>query len=325
MTKKIILKILISAVLIGYLLYKVNMSELLYSLKNVNLLFILIAYGSLIFGNLICSYKWMILLRAQNINEPSFVRLWCLYYIGGFFNNFLPTEVGGDIIRSYKVGKVSGEQVKSFAAVVMDRFTGLMAVVFYALIGLILNWSIASDLNLAYLVIGSISILVIVISLISNRSFAKLIQRKVTFKLINKMLDKLKSLYEAFYLYRENLIVFIKSIIISLIFQIYLIWLIMILMKSIHLEPSFIQLMLIVPTITLICILPISINSLGLREGAYVFFFTFIGISTSQALTLALLYRFATLLSSSVGGVLYTTNFYELKNVKSKKMINSYR
>jgi uncharacterized protein (TIRG00374 family) len=237
----------------------------------------------------------------------------------------LPTEVGGDIIKSYKVGKISGKQVKSFAAVVMDRFTGLLAVVFYAIIGLMLNWSIAKELNLTYLIIGSALIMGIVIGLVANKKFAKFIQKIIPFNFLSKIKSKLKQLYEAFYLYREKLTVFLKSIIISLIFQMYLIWLIMILMKSISLDFSFLELILILPAITLICLIPISINSIGIREGAFVFFFTFIGITSSEALALALLYRFATILFGSVGGILYAANFDDIKSGESKrKFIKSY-
>jgi hypothetical protein len=87
-------------------------------------------------------------------------------------------------------------------------------------------------------------------------------------------------------------------------------------MKCLHLNASFSQLLLIVPVITLVGMIPITINSIGIREGAFVYIFTYIGISGSQSLALALVYRIGLLMPSLVGGFIYSLNIFQTKKFK---------
>ena len=77
---------------------------------------------------------------------------------------------------------------------------------------------------------------------------------------------------------------------------------------------AFTKLLLIVPIIILTGVLPITINGLGIREGAFVLFFTSIGITPSASFALALLHRISTLIPGIVGGLLYGIG--DLKNIK---------
>src|SRR5687767_5066797 len=47
-------------------------------------------------------------------------------YVGYLFNNFLPTSVGGDVVKAYCGSRLTGKRLKSFAAVLMDRICGLL-------------------------------------------------------------------------------------------------------------------------------------------------------------------------------------------------------
>jgi uncharacterized membrane protein YbhN (UPF0104 family) len=77
------------------------------------------------------------------------------------------------------------------------------------------------------------------------------------------------------------------------------------------------HLVLIVPMIHVIGIIPVAINGIGLREGAFVYFFTQMGISLSQAFALSLLFRLGSLIPSLVGGY-----FCMLGKVNYKKSVS---
>jgi uncharacterized membrane protein YciS (DUF1049 family) len=80
-----------------------------------------------------------------------------------------------------------------------------------------------------------------------------------------------------------------------------------------------VELMLIIPGITIISLIPISINAIGLREGAFVILFAHVGLSTEQSLVLALLFRLGLLTPSLVGGVVYIRNDLKLMVSKIKE------
>ncbi|MCK4822914.1 flippase-like domain-containing protein, partial [bacterium] len=62
---------------------------------------------------------------------------------------------------------------------------------------------------------------------------------------------------------------------------------------------------LFVPIISVLTMLPISLNGIGIREGAFVFFFTKVGISSAQALSMSILTYTIVLLASLIGGLIY--------------------
>ena len=74
---------------------------------------------------------------------------------------------------------------------------------------------------------------------------------------------------------------------------------------SLDIDVRFGESFLVVPLITIIGLLPITINSIGLREGAFVYLLGQVGVDSAESFALALLYRVGILASSLVGGVLY--------------------
>ncbi len=305
MNKKLIIKLLISLILIGVILWKVNLDDLYNAIKNADLFIMILGFSLTIPAIFISTVKWGVLLKAQGIRKPGFMRLMALYYIGIFFSNFLPTEIGGDLYRSYDVGKANGKHAESLAAVTMERITGFSAIVLLAMVGLFINWSIADDLYITYVVFGSFGTVALTLCLLFNKRFVKWFKRRMNYSFLEKVMEKLQSFYTALTIYKKNTYMLIKAMVISFLFQILVISNVYVFLVCLNIEFSFLQLILIVPIIGLIGILPITINSIGLREGAFVYLFAQMGVSPSQALALALLFRLGILIVGIVGGGLY--------------------
>lgn len=78
--------------------------------------------------------------------------------------------------------------------------------------------------------------------------------------------------------------------------------------RSLDIQISFISIFIIAPLISLISYLPISLNSIGLTEGAYVLLFSSFGVPPAECLAVALLARILQIILSSVGGVFFLTS-----------------
>lgn len=306
MNKKVLLKIIVSVSLMGYLLSTINVQELWDSVKGAQLpILIVITFIAVPLGYLVSTIKWSILLKAQGIDRPPFLHLFALYFVGSFFSNFLPTEVGGDLMRSYRVGQISGKQIESLAATTMERVTGFSAMILLAVVGLLFNVSLSNSMRLTYIVVGVFCALVVTVILLSNREFARFIKTKIPFKNFRNILEKIESFYKRLLLYKKESHVLLSALIISIIFQFVPICYVYGLLISFGIEVSFRPLLLIIPTVSLLGILPISINSIGVREGAFVYLFTHMGVSTSESFAVSLVYRIGILLITLLGGVFY--------------------
>src|SRR6056297_2106190 len=95
---KILLKILLCIILISILFRKLDFADLHNVLENSSLLLFLPAFLLLFINTLISTLKWRILLKADGL-KIKYSFLLQSYMVGTFMNMFLPSSVGGDIVR----------------------------------------------------------------------------------------------------------------------------------------------------------------------------------------------------------------------------------
>ncbi len=120
------LKVVVSAGLMAYLLSRVDIAAVGAAVQTANYAYLAVALllyaGAVTCGGL----KWYVLLRAQRIDIP-FMALLAYTFEGVFFNNFLPANVGGDVMRGYGLARHTDRAAEAAVSVVVDRVVGLIA------------------------------------------------------------------------------------------------------------------------------------------------------------------------------------------------------
>lgn len=86
---------------------------------------VLLGFGLVNISLVLRAYRWLVLLRGLGVQRLSLGRLVALYFIGNFFNAFLPSGFGGDAVRVVEVAQEVGGDVAA-GTVFLDRFTGLL-------------------------------------------------------------------------------------------------------------------------------------------------------------------------------------------------------
>jgi uncharacterized membrane protein YbhN (UPF0104 family) len=131
-----VVKLLISAVLMLFLLWQVDLFRVFAVLRHTNVIYLLI--GLILFpaGQIICAIKWQYLARSMGIHR-DLKPMVGLYFIGMFFNFFLPTAIGGDITRGLYLTSDSRSKRIAFLSVIVERGTGVMAMVLLASIAML--------------------------------------------------------------------------------------------------------------------------------------------------------------------------------------------
>src|SRR5207237_8746381 len=79
-------------------------------------------------------WRWHLLLDAQDVHVATH-RLAGSYLVALFFNNFLPSNIGGDVIRIRETRGPAGAMTRATAIVLVDRALGLMGLVLVAACG----------------------------------------------------------------------------------------------------------------------------------------------------------------------------------------------
>ncbi len=129
-----ILKITVTLAGLAIILIQVEPAAIVQGLLNADLSWLLLTFAIFNASLVVRAFRWHLLLRGLNTNV-RFSRLVALYFAGNFFNTFLPTSFGGDVVRAWEATADVSPAV-SAGTVIVDRLTGLMALFIMALLAL---------------------------------------------------------------------------------------------------------------------------------------------------------------------------------------------
>ncbi|MEM8863471.1 MAG: lysylphosphatidylglycerol synthase transmembrane domain-containing protein [Chloroflexota bacterium] len=104
-------------------------------LKDANWMWVFVGFLMAMMSMPLRAWRWLVLLRGLGVRKVSFWQLTQLYFVGNFFNAFLPSGFGGDVVRVVEVAQEVPADVAT-GTVFLDRFTGLMVLFVMGLIGL---------------------------------------------------------------------------------------------------------------------------------------------------------------------------------------------
>jgi uncharacterized protein (TIRG00374 family) len=313
-------KVIVSLILIFLLLREIGWQETLEKLLQVHPGYLLAALIVALLGVVVRAYRWQVLLSALEIEVPL-GQLTALYFIGFLFTNVLPTGFGGDPIRMYELSRYTHRAAESAGTVLADRFFGLIVLQAMAVVALAFGYQLVEPWMIAFTVLLFVGSLVAV-WLLLNRQFwqslgerleplASLGQKQGTAlsRIVGQVgnlsiAEGLKRLYESLHGYNAAAVV--KTLGVSLVFNILLITMNYLLGLSLGARVSVWYYFLFVPITSIVTILPVSFAGLGVREGAYVFLFIQAGMPRETALSLSLLVYVVSIFAPGlIGGVVY--------------------
>lgn len=262
---------------------------------------------------LIASFRLKIIIEAKDI-PITFLKTLSLTYIGYFFNNFLPTAIGGDVVKAYYLSKNTVAKMGSYTSVFVDRVIGLVTMIFMAFIALFFVENRIIDDTSRYIIYAITMVSVLGIIFMSNKKFAK--KFSVLIFLIKPIAEKLKMAYEEINRYRHHKMLMLRSLFISIISQILFFTSLGILALSIGSHIPAMDILLRMPIISMMSLLP-SINGLGPREGSTVLLFGPL-IGRENAFAVSILWLFILFITSILGGLIYA--FSPQFKLKFKKL-----
>jgi conserved hypothetical protein len=310
-----IFRIVVSIGLIVYLIksqFK-DFNTILALIKTVYIPLLLAAASIHIFGVWISAVRWQILLKTQGI-RISQGYLSSSFLIGSFFNNVLPTSIGGDIFRSVDVANKARISVgKSASVLVIDRFAGIISAAFFAVIALFLGFATIGSTSYVIPIAIFFAICIILGFLILNPSILRL--NKIVFKIkfLSKIREKLMEVYHTFLSFKKYKLALFEALLCSLALQFGVIFHYYLAARSLGINLSLESFFFIVPVVTIIAMLPITIGGTGLRENVLVFFMVALGAQHEKAAMTSLILFAMLLVLGIIGGIIYAVRPFILR------------
>jgi len=300
--KGILIKGAVSLGFLIYLFFSIKLASLRETLLNTDVMLLLCALFLYLLSQLVRTLRWWLLLNRRS--RPPFLSLLSLYFIGMFFNQFLPTSIGGDVVRGYYLWKETDDKEHALSSILMERFAGFfMLFVISLLASLVGMIGMGTSFLLVSVFIASL-FPIVAMSFFFVPGCFEFANRILLLRRLG-IRKKIAPIYYAALAYRKEWRRLAGALLLSLLFQIILILVYYCLSLSLRLSIPAGYFCLLVPMITASAMMPFSLNGLGIREGVSVLLFSRVGTTNAQALSLSFLMLLVGFVSGLVGGMIY--------------------
>lgn len=289
---KNIIKLLITIIIFYYLFQYIDFNELKNVLAKSHGGTILIALLLQLASTYLAAYRWRAISKLLVFREKLSFYV-NSYFKGAFFNQVLPSSIGGDAVRIIDLTRKGYEKKDAFYGVFVDRVVGLVGLLVLNLVASILFFGTFEK---------DFSLLVIFISASGIAGFALLFHLdKITFLSKYKGLDLFYRLARRLNtLYADRTLLY-KHISISVCVHLLSVLVIFALADSININMSIQTFLIAVPPVFLLTIIPISLAGWGIREGAMIGVFMLVGADETSILAMSILYGILLIIASFPG------------------------
>ncbi len=302
----IALKAAISLLLIAWILRRTDLGEVLDAASGASVPLLLVAFLLQFVGVYFSSRRWRVLLRAQGVPaELGF--LFRSFLVGLFFNNLLPSTIGGDAVRGYDTWRLGARRGVAVAVMFVDRFLGLAVLMAFTAAAVLLagQTRVAIPHLLPWVLAGSVGMAAVVWIIFTPSAQSVRLLKTLTGRLPAPLQRLRDSAAAALLAFRGRTDALARAAGFSLLIQLNVVLFYYLVARSLGLEIPLLDFFLIVPLALFVMLLPISINAIGVRENVFAFFLAGYGISVGAAVAFAWLAYLLLLVEALLGGMVY--------------------
>jgi uncharacterized membrane protein YbhN (UPF0104 family) len=268
---KVIFKVCVSALAIYVVVRKIDLVQTKEIIFHANIWWLLLALFAFNISKAISSVRLNRFFKSAGLVLPGLYNL-KLYYVGMFYNLFLPGGIGGDGYKVYLLNRSHKIKLKYLiSAMLLDRISGLMALIFLALF----------------------------LALFVDLSF---IGPWITWVLIGVLIVAYPSYYFVFRMFFRNLLdAFTLSNILSLGVQLAQLLSAYLILKALMVSDLYAEYMTLFLLSSVVAVIPFTIGGIGARELVFIFGADYLMIDKNTAVAFSILFFVITALSSFTG------------------------
>ena len=300
-------KIAVSIILLVLLFSKIDGARLWAIARQASLRWLGVALIIYSLNMLASTWRWHVLLTAQEVDVR---RRWLLgsFLVASFFNNFLPSNIGGDFVRISDTAKAARSRTLAATVVLMDRVLGLMALILVAALGA----SAAGSMHPAAIPIWPVWLWAGLLAgaaasapaVLAPVGFSRLLQPLTVFH-PEWVGGRIETLTEVLIRFRSQLGAIARCFATAVFVQATMVVFYFAVAHALHLNVSLSDLAVIVPISFVVQMLPVSFGGFGVREATFSIYFSRIGQPIESAIAMSLVAQALIMLFSLTGASVY--------------------
>jgi hypothetical protein len=301
----IVLKLTVSTALLVILFRRADVSAMAERFRQMDPGWTVAALG--VYGLMLAvsAWRWRLLLRLQTI-DVSLSTLTKSFLVATFFNNFLPSNIGGDVVRVADTAPFAGSKTLATTVVLIDRILGLIALLVLAAIASGLAWNLGVRLQgMQYVWVALVAFTVGLVICLRHPERLASTARSILADRLQAVQTRLQNLVGAMGRFAQQPRGLWSAFGGALVVQMLLVLFYVCAARSLAVPFPLLAASVIVPVSLAVQMVPVSINGFGVREAVFAFFFAGLGLNVSSALTLSLGSAALIMLFSLSGGAVF--------------------
>jgi len=315
------LKLAVSLLFIAIVIHSLDPKELAARVRNLDHVYLMASIMLSLTMVAVSAWKWWYLMRLQGFAIPL-ARMYRWYFIGYFYSNFVPSNMGGDVVRAWLAGRQVKATETALVSVFAERFTGM---IFLLSMAVILPFGLANLWREPAVILGIVVALggLIGIALAwvvgraglrsepARRGMEKIrhwvradrpgrparLWEKVSavlsrfgvraVELWGILRRRPAALWAVFGLTALHYALAVGNVVLA--YRTFGVW------------PEAWSVACILPVSLMVAMIPITLGNLGIAEGSYVYFFGLLGMSSELTLAMGLLLRLKIIMLGAIG------------------------
>lgn len=309
---KQLIRVTVSAIILGFLAYRLDWPKLIEEFRDLDWRYCWLSIGVFLAMQIVSSLRWMIMARPLGFGEP----LWTFvsyYFIGMFFNLLLPTSVGGDAVRAIYLNAGRGRRSAAILSVLLERLSGLLVL---CLLACVAAWFCPVDLPLWMRLVVVATALGMLVGLASMPWISQFLARIPKLKNLAHTLQSIPGLYR-----REPALI-LNSVLLSIGVQFASIGMVALIGKALGNDVPISVYGVAVPMVSLLTLLPVSLNGMGIREAGMILFLGPAGVAREPAIATAFLWFLVHTVGGLIGALLYLFGGFSRPEVRHDDAIS---
>ncbi|HPB68662.1 MAG TPA: lysylphosphatidylglycerol synthase transmembrane domain-containing protein [Candidatus Omnitrophota bacterium] len=297
----VVSRYVISGLLLIYLYNQIDVEKTAAIIQSADVGYMLLAFFIFILINGMILVRWIVYVRAFQI-EVSWMRLTRFFSLGLFGNLFLPSAIGGDVIKTMGLCHKRGGKAKVVASVVLDRLSGFASMVIVSTLAYIAGYRLLKEASLLTIILATAGVSGAAAFILSNERIYSYCCR--VFQVFPRLQRGLMNMHYDIVLLKDRYRTNLKAVFLSSIAQTSLSFVWFLLAKSLHQDIPLIYFLVFVPFTCFASTFP-SVGGLGAREAAAVYLFAKVGVEPGISMSISLLNYLLMVLGGVLGGALY--------------------
>ena len=303
-------KVVVSLALLALLFSRVDMAQIWASARHASLPWLLAALFLYTLNVAASTWRWHLLLKAQDVPIQR-RRLFGSFLVANFFNNFLPSNIGGDVIRIRDTAPAAQSTALAATVVLVDRGLGLMGLVLIAAMGATMAVGLHGQGVLpvwpSWLWAGFFAGAAVAVPAMYSPAGLGKVLRPLTFLHPEWVGEQIRMLTDTLMRFREKPLSVIKCFGGAVVVQALVVAFYLAVVHALNIPATAADLAVIVPLSLIVQMLPVSLNGFGVREATFSFYFTRVGLPIESAVLLSLVAAGLTMVHSLSGAAVYVS------------------